>query len=1151
MAKKNVSRILSGAALVICIVLFCTLNLIAQTYKAAKITYTISGSVGLSGVAMNGLPGKVVTDDNGYYTATVDYSWSGTVTPTMEGYTFEPANRIYTKVTADLPNQDYTATMITFTISGSTGMGGVVMSGLPGNPVTNANGLYTATVDYGFSGTVMPTKEGYTFKPTNRIYTNVSADRTNHDYTAALITFTISGTTGMDGIVMNGLPGNPVTGRGGLYSATVNYGFSATVTPTKQGYAFDPPERRYTDVTSGQANQNYTATLLSFAIAGTITDGQIPVEAVLVSAGNAGSSITNAQGQYSITVDYGFSGTVTPSKEGYAFAALNRVYANVTDDQDNQDYVATLLTFTISGSAGKGGIVMSGLPGDLLTNANGLYTTTVDYGFSGTVTPTKEGYTFKPPNRIYTNVNANLINQDYTPALITFTISGSAGMDSVIMKGLPGNPVTGRGGLYSTTVDYGFSAAVTPTKEGYTFDPPEREYTDVTSGQTNQNYTATLLTRTVPGTITCRNMPLEGVLVSAYNGGGSGTTNAEGKYELAVDYGFSGTITPTKEGYTFKPANRIYGRIVDEQANQDYTATLLTRTIYGTIAVDGKPIESVLVSASNGGGSDITNAQGRYSVTVDYGWSGTITPTKEGYIFDPASKTYTNVTEDQREDVGKLLQKAAAERRAAEEQRATAEQRAAAERRAAEEPVRRAAPEEPLVPELPEEPFVRELPEEAFVRELPEEAFAPRLPRGRRGLVSNVFIDTDLRQALQDIASQVGVIIIPDEAIAGVVTCELKDVPLEKALEIVLAGTGYVVKETPDYYLVSSPDPKAPVFPSISKTHVIKLSYLDAETAMKLLSPPLRNYVQADTKTNTLVITAPPPLLDRIVSDLKKIDRLPRHVLLDARIVAMESSDLLNLGVEWGWPKIRAGTFSDDTRQAVGATGAKWPWGIQIGYTTTAAFTDSLMLTLNLLAENGELNIVSSPQVLAQDGKVAEIKVTTEEYHMLVAPELTGYYYRRAELERIETGTVLNITPHIGGNNDITLDLAIELSDVTGRSKDDFPIVTRRTARNTVRVKDGGTVALAGLTEDRTVEDDRKVPGISRIPIIGRLFTSTRKRKSTREVAIFITARLVREAEPTVEFTEPSADQDLIESAGEEFKKILRENLSRQSKRSQ
>ena len=62
MAKKNVSRILSGAALVICIVLFCTLNLIAQTYKAAKITYTISGSVGLSGVAMNGLPGKVVTD---------------------------------------------------------------------------------------------------------------------------------------------------------------------------------------------------------------------------------------------------------------------------------------------------------------------------------------------------------------------------------------------------------------------------------------------------------------------------------------------------------------------------------------------------------------------------------------------------------------------------------------------------------------------------------------------------------------------------------------------------------------------------------------------------------------------------------------------------------------------------------------------------------------------------------------------------------------------------------------------------------------------------------------------------------------------------------------------------------------------------------
>ena len=145
-----------------------------------------------------------------------------------------------------------------------------------------------------------------------------------------------------------------------------------------------------------------------------------------------------------------------------------------------------------------------------------------------------------------------------------------------------------------------------------------------------------------------------------------------------------------------------------------------------------------MVSADHGGGSGTTNAQGEYSITVDYGWSGTITPTKEGYIFDPASKTYTNVTENQMDDVDELLRKAA-------------------ERKAAEERARGPEPEEPLISKI-----------------------------AGKALISNVFVDTDLRQALQDIASQVGVIIILYETVVGLVTCEIKEVPLEKALEIAL-----------------------------------------------------------------------------------------------------------------------------------------------------------------------------------------------------------------------------------------------------------------------------------------------------------------------------------------------------------------------------
>jgi len=146
----------------------------------------------------------------------------------------------------------------TFTISGRTGLGGVIMHGLPGNPITGRDGTYAATVDYGWSGTVTPAKEGYNFEPASRSYSTVTKNCYNMDYTGRLLAFTISGTTGIGGVIMHGLPGNPVTGRNGTYQATVDYGWSGKVKPTKDGYTFEPSERPYAHLMSNLPNQDYS-----------------------------------------------------------------------------------------------------------------------------------------------------------------------------------------------------------------------------------------------------------------------------------------------------------------------------------------------------------------------------------------------------------------------------------------------------------------------------------------------------------------------------------------------------------------------------------------------------------------------------------------------------------------------------------------------------------------------------------------------------------------------------------------------------------------------------------------------------------------------------------------------------------------------------
>ena len=165
---------------------------------------------------------------------------------------------------------------------------------------------------------------------------------------------------------------------------------------------------------------------------------------------------------------------------------------------------------------------------------------------------------------------------------------------------------------------------------------------------------------------------------------------------------------------------------------------------------------------------------------------------------------------------------------------------------------------------------------------------------------------------------------------------------------------------------------------------------------------------------------------------------------------------------------------------------------------------------------------------------------------MLTSPDLAGSFYTRTELQEIKSGTILTITPHLGDNNDITLQVSVEVSDSIPRGRgSDLPVVTRRKAENNVTIKDGGTVALAGLTENRTRKDVRRAPGLSSLPLIGGLFKSTNNENSTREIAVFVTARLISNTGQTVEFTHPSDIPAPIQPAGNDFKARLRESLSR------
>ncbi len=236
----------------------------------------------------------------------------------------------------------------------------------------------------------------------------------------------------------------------------------------------------------------------------------------------------------------------------------------------------------------------------------------------------------------------------------TYTISGyvrdggNAGLSGVILNfsNDGGSATTDSSGFYTQSVNSGWSGTVTPAKSGYSFDPQNRTYSDVTANQSDQNHTATLQQQDyiISGYVRdSNNIGISGVTLTFSNRGGSATTNNSGYYTHTVGSGWSGTITPSEQGYAFEPSDRSYTSAGYDQFNQDYTGIPILFIFSGYVRdSESKGINGARLSFSNYAGSAETDSSGYYSHTVWYGWTGTVTPEKSGYMFTPATLSYTN-----------------------------------------------------------------------------------------------------------------------------------------------------------------------------------------------------------------------------------------------------------------------------------------------------------------------------------------------------------------------------------------------------------------------------------------------------------------------------------------------------------------------------
>ena len=281
--------------------------------------------------------------------------------------------------------------------------------------------------------------------------------------------------------------------------------------------------------------------------------------------------------------------------------------------------------------------------------------------------------------------------------------------------------------------------------------------------------------------------------------------------------------------------------------------------------------------------------------------------------------------------------------------------------------------------------------------------------------------------------------------------------------------------------------------------------------------------VIADRDNNTLLILANGAEYEKIEEAIRKLDVVPRQVLVEVTIAEVTLGGALNYGLEWFFNNGTNGL----TGKLVNAYGSNGSRGSALPTNSAEAVTSVLPFTavwrttggnisavLSALASTTKVNVLSSPHIMVTDNQVAKINVGSSVpvqgqstiSGVAGTPITTSVNY-------VDTGVVLSVRPHINAGGLVTLEVSQEVSDVaeTTSSEIKSPTINKRTAQTTVNVQSGDTMVLAGLIKDNKTAGSQGLPLLSDIPVVGALFGAKSATNERSELIITITPRVVND----------------------------------------
>jgi len=247
--------------------------------------------------------------------------------------------------------------------------------------------------------------------------------------------------------------------------------------------------------------------------------------------------------------------------------------------------------------------------------------------------------------------------------------------------------------------------------------------------------------------------------------------------------------------------------------------------------------------------------------------------------------------------------------------------------------------------------------------------------------------------------------------------------------------------------------------------------------------------VQVDARQRALLVLTTAEDRALVEALIKQLDTARPQVMFEAEILEVNQDATQALGIQYD--SIFTLKLTEDTAKGLFKLG------------TLARSPLGLTVQINALKTNGAARVLAQPRVAALDG--VEAKINSTQTTPLIVPGASG----SQSVQNITTGITLRMTPKIAPDGTVEMNLSITVSTPTGTTSQGVPQFSTREASTTLRVANGQPIAIGGLLENRRVEGSQKVPLLGDIPILGKLFTTTRTETRHTDLVIVVTPRLV------------------------------------------